>query len=67
MRCKSFPATCGSRPHHYARIELAVGISPQRAAAEIEAGMADYTVLGLETNSTEIAALATPEQSRRTS
>ena len=37
----------GSRPHHFARIELAVGISAQRAFAEIEAGTADYTGLGL--------------------
>jgi YVTN family beta-propeller protein len=37
----------GSRPHHFARIELAVGISTQRAVAEIEAGTADYSALGL--------------------
>jgi YVTN family beta-propeller protein len=47
----------GSRPRHFARIQLAVGISTQRAVAEIEAGTADY-VLGLETNSTTLAALA---------
>jgi YVTN family beta-propeller protein len=36
----------GSRPRHFARIELTVGISPRRAVAEIEAGTADYTTLG---------------------
>ena len=36
----------GSRPHHFARIELAVGIPARRAVAEIEAGTADYTTLG---------------------
>ena len=34
----------GSRPHHFARIELAVGISARRAVAAIEAGAADYTI-----------------------
>ncbi len=49
----------GSRPHHFARIELAVGISTQRAVAEIEAGTADYTAIGLEAPaSTTITALA---------
>jgi YVTN family beta-propeller protein len=48
----------GSRPHHFGRIELAVGISPERAVAEIEAGSADYTPLGLETTSTTTAELA---------
>jgi peptide/nickel transport system substrate-binding protein len=47
----------GSRPHHFARIELAVGISAQRAFAEIEAGTADYTDLSLYP-STTIAARA---------
>ena len=37
----------GRRPHHFARIELAVGISPKRAISEIEAGLADYTTVGL--------------------
>ena len=36
----------GRRPHHFARIELAVGISPRRAIREIEAGLADYTTVG---------------------
>jgi peptide/nickel transport system substrate-binding protein len=35
----------GSRLHHFARIELAVGISARRAFAQIEAGTADYTDL----------------------
>jgi peptide/nickel transport system substrate-binding protein len=48
----------GSRPAHFARIEVAGGIPPQRAAAEIQAGTADYTPLGLETNSTTVAGLA---------
>jgi peptide/nickel transport system substrate-binding protein len=38
----------GRRPHHFARIELAVGISPRRAVREVEAGLADYTPVGLE-------------------
>jgi ABC-type transport system substrate-binding protein len=37
----------GSRPRHFERIELAVGISAQQAVADIEAGKADYTNLGL--------------------
>ena len=36
----------GRRPHHFARIELAVRISPKRAISEIEAGLADYTTIG---------------------
>jgi ABC-type transport system substrate-binding protein len=35
----------GSRPHHFARIQLAVGISAHRAFAQIEAGTADSTDL----------------------
>ena len=38
----------GRRPHHFARIELSVGISPKRAISEIEAGLADYTTVGSE-------------------
>ncbi|MGZ4325351.1 MAG: ABC transporter substrate-binding protein [Solirubrobacteraceae bacterium] len=38
----------GRRPHHFARIELADGISPKRAVGEIETGVADYTPVGLE-------------------
>ena len=53
----------GSRPRHFARIQLAVGISTQRAVAEIEAGTADYT-LGLQPNSTTLAALASRLASR---
>lgn len=33
----------GSRPRQFARIELAVRISDQRAVADVEAGHADYT------------------------
>jgi peptide/nickel transport system substrate-binding protein len=38
----------GRRPRHFARIELAVGVSPKRAVREVEAGLADYTPVGLE-------------------
>ena len=38
----------GPRPHHFTRIELADGISPARAVGEVEAGVADYTPVGLE-------------------
>jgi peptide/nickel transport system substrate-binding protein len=34
----------GSRPHRLARIEVAVGIPPQRAIAQVEAGTAAYAV-----------------------
>jgi YVTN family beta-propeller protein len=56
----------GSRPHHFARIELAVGVPAQRAASEIEAGRADYTTLsGYEYNITSgIADLASRLASR---
>jgi YVTN family beta-propeller protein len=36
----------GSRPHRLARIELTVGISDQRAVAQVEAGTADYLADG---------------------
>ncbi|MGB9183938.1 MAG: ABC transporter substrate-binding protein [Solirubrobacteraceae bacterium] len=53
------PSYHGSRPHRFAQIELRVGISAQRAVAEIEAGAADYTPLGLDSqSSTTIAATA---------
>lgn len=38
----------GRRPHHFAQIELAVGSPPKRALSEVEAGLADYTLVGLE-------------------
>jgi YVTN family beta-propeller protein len=47
----------GRRPHHFARIQLAVGIPARRAFAAIEAGSADYTNLALYP-STTTAALA---------
>ena len=47
----------GSRPHHFARIQLAVGIPAPRAFAEIKAGTADYTDLA-SYSSTTIAARA---------
>jgi peptide/nickel transport system substrate-binding protein len=37
----------GSRPRRFARIELAVGIAAARAVADVNAGTADYTSLGL--------------------
>ena len=48
----------GSRPHHFARIQLAVGISARRAFAEIEAGTADYTDLALYPSTTLAARAA---------
>lgn len=49
----------GSRPHHFTRIELKVGVSAQRAVAAIKAGTADYTPLGLDSQSSPtIAATA---------
>jgi peptide/nickel transport system substrate-binding protein len=36
----------GNRPHHFARIELAVGILAARAADQIETGAADYMTIG---------------------
>ncbi len=36
----------GSRPHRLARIELAMGVSYQRALPNVETGTADYTTLG---------------------
>jgi YVTN family beta-propeller protein len=49
----------GSRPHHFARIQLTVGVSDQRAVAEIEAGTADYISLGLGSSaSSELTKLA---------
>jgi YVTN family beta-propeller protein len=36
----------GSRPHHFGRIQLTVGVPAQRAVSAIEARNADYTTLG---------------------
>ena len=47
----------GSRPHRLARIVLALGISSQRAVADIEAGRADYTSIG-GTPASTVSALA---------
>lgn len=47
----------GSRPHRLARIVLALGISSQRAVADIEAGRADYTSMG-GTPASTVSALA---------
>ena len=42
----------GSRPRHFARIVLAVGINARRAFGEIVAGTADYTDLSLYASTT---------------
>ena len=49
----------GSRPHRFARIVLAVGISTHRAFAQIEAGTADFTDFSLYPSSPALATLAT--------
>ncbi len=50
----------GRRPRSFARIELAVGVSAQRAVSEIEAGTADYAPLDADSYNVTpgIAALA---------
>jgi YVTN family beta-propeller protein len=49
----------GNRPHHFARIELTVGVSDERAIPEVEAGNADYISVGLGSPaSTTLTALA---------
>ncbi len=53
---KRNPNYHGGRQHHFARIELAVGISPKRAVSEVEAGLADYTPLGLEASASAASA-----------
>lgn len=47
----------GSRPHHLARIELAVNIPGPRAVAQVRAGEADYAVDG-EVDNSDADALA---------
>jgi ABC-type transport system substrate-binding protein len=47
----------GTRPRRLARIELALGIPPRRAIAQVEAGTADYAV-DRPVNSAEAARLA---------
>ena len=47
----------GSRPHRLARIELVVGVPPQRAVAQVQASTADYAVSGGVTRG-DVAALA---------
>ena len=51
------PNYAGSRPHSLAWIELTLGVSPQRAVADIERGAADYTTISGEPVST-VSALA---------
>jgi YVTN family beta-propeller protein len=48
----------GTRPRHFARIAFALDLSPRRAVADIEAGHADYTQLGLAAPSPSISSLA---------
>ena len=47
----------GNRPHTFARIELRVGVSPQRAVSQVEAGSSDYAVDG-EIGNTDVVYLA---------
>ena len=44
---KRNPNYHGSRPHRLGRIELAVGLSNEKAVREIEAGKVDYVASGL--------------------
>lgn len=53
---KRNPNYTGSRPHRLDRIELTVGVSPKKTAAEIEAGRVDYALDGPDT--TDFARLA---------
>jgi YVTN family beta-propeller protein len=46
----------GRRPRRFARIEVAVHVPAQRAAAEIAAGRADYTQLGTDPGTASLAA-----------
>jgi YVTN family beta-propeller protein len=46
----------GSRPRHFAKIQLAVGISAQRAVAEIEADTADFAPLTTAAQAPRLAA-----------
>jgi YVTN family beta-propeller protein len=48
----------GSRPHHFARIQLDVQISAHRAFPQIEAGIADFTDFSLYRSSPALGALA---------
>ena len=45
----------GNRPHRLARIELTVGVPPQRAVAEVEAGTADYAARRRNCASADVA------------
>ena len=40
------PRYTRGRPHRFERIALTLGVSSQRAAADVEAGRADYTTIG---------------------
>jgi YVTN family beta-propeller protein len=40
----------GDRPHHFAHIELTLGVPAARAVHEIESGAVDYTQLGADFN-----------------
>ena len=54
----------GGRPHHFERIQVAVGVSADRAVADIQAGIADYTQLGLGSTTRGVATLAAPLAAR---
>jgi YVTN family beta-propeller protein len=45
----------GRRPHRFARIEVLTGVPPGRAVADIEAGRADYTTVGVNTPASLVA------------
>ncbi len=47
----------GGRPHRLARIELVVGVPPQPAIAQVQAGTADYATVG-EVTTADAATLA---------
>jgi YVTN family beta-propeller protein len=56
----------GDRPRRFARIVLTVGMSAQRAVAEIQAGTADYTQPGSDSGSTTtLAARRSPRRPLR--
>jgi YVTN family beta-propeller protein len=46
----------GSRPHHFGRIVVAIGMSTGRAVADVRAGTADYTTLNNVSGSSGLSA-----------
>jgi peptide/nickel transport system substrate-binding protein len=45
---KRNPNYTGSRPHHFARIQVTVGVSHHNADAQVEAGRSDYPLDGID-------------------